>query len=265
MQHHRVGLSGAALGILVVSLGLGAPAAAAGPVWARAWVDLYAGVLSRHTEAVDSEVGTRVDYAALKADPDWKRLVEDLARVDPDDLLGRDERLAFWIDVYNVFAIDIVLQNHPVESIRDIGSFLWPVWKKEAGRIGGRGYSLDEIEHDILRPMGEPRIHGAIVCASISCPDLRREPYRPETLDAQLDDNVRDWLAHDDKGLAIDRAEETIRLSRIFDWFEEDFEPVGGVLAFVTRHAPPAEQGWLEAHAAEADVEYFEYDWRLND
>jgi hypothetical protein len=248
-------------GVLVLPWAGSASADAPEPDWRALW----ARVLERHTERVDAKVGTRVDYAALRSDADWRALTAALERFDPTTLASRRDRIAFWIDAYNVLAIRIVLEHWPVESIRDIGSFFRPVWKREAGRIGGRGYSLDEIEHEILRPMGEPRIHGAIVCASISCPDLRREPYRPERLDAQLDDNVRAWLAHDDKGLAIDRAAADIRLSPIFDWFEEDFAAAGGVLAFVARYAPPDARAWLEANADRADVSYFDYDWGLND
>lgn len=239
--------------------------ARAEPAGSDAWTERYARLLEGYTARVDAKVGTRVDYSGLLREPGWKAMIAALGKVDPAVLGTRAERLAFWINVYNVFAIDLVLRHYPVESIRDIGSFFRPVWKREAGRIDGRPYTLDEIEHEILRPMGEPRIHGAIVCASISCPDLRREPYRADALDDQLDDNMRIWLAHDDKGLAIDRAGGEIRLSRIFDWFEDDFDVRGGVLAVVTRHAPEPERAWLVANAERADITYFEYDWRLND
>jgi len=229
------------------------------------WVDGYARLLERHTTAVDATVGTRVDYRALRGDPDWRAMVTALGRVDPASVGGRAEQLAFWINAYNALAIDLVLRHYPVESIRDIGSFIWPVWKKEAGRIGGRAYSLGEIEHEILRPMGEPRIHGAIVCASISCPDLRREPYLGDRLDAQLDDNMRAWLAHPDKGLSIDRSRNAVTLSPIFEWFEDDFAVLGGVMAVAVRYAPVGDRTWLEAHGGEADVAYFDYDWKLND
>lgn len=243
---------------------------AAPPAWAESagpegWRVRYARMLDRHTRAVDEKVGTRVDYAALQDEPEWKLLLNELGADDPGRLTGREEKLAFWIDAYNIFAIDIVLQNLPVESIKDIGSFFRPVWKRTAGRIAGRDYSLGEIEHEILRPLGDSRIHGAIVCASISCPNLRREPYRPDGLDAQLDDNMRAWLARPGKGLAIDRTKKEIRISPIFDWFDEDFEAQGGVLAVVTRYAPEADQAWLRANGAAAEIEYFDYDWRLND
>jgi hypothetical protein len=229
------------------------------------WTDRYAGLLVRYTEAVDAKVGTRVDYAGLRGEPEWKTLIAELATVDPAALKGRDDVLAFWINAYNIFAIDLIVRNPPVESIKDLGSFFSPVWKKEAGRLADRSYTLDEIEHRILRKMGEPRIHGAIVCASISCPNLRREPYLAERLDAQLADNMRAWLARPEKGLSIDRAGNALRISPIFDWFEADFATQGGVMAVVTRYAPEADHAWLAQHGTSARIGYFDYDWRLND
>jgi hypothetical protein len=229
------------------------------------WMDRYAGLLDRYTEAVDTIVGTRVDYAGLRREPEWKALIGELSEVDPSTLQTRASRLAFWINAYNIFAIDLIVTNPPVESIKDLGSFFSPVWRKEAGRLAGRAYSLDEIEHGILRKLGEPRIHGAIVCASVSCPNLRREPYLADRIDAQLADNMRAWLARPEKGLAIDAAAGRVRLSPIFDWFEEDFDQAGGVMAVVTRHAPESDRSWLAANGSTARIAYFSYDWDLND
>ncbi len=226
-------------------------------------LDLYAALLERHTVAVDDMASTRVDYGALKKSPEWNRLVRSLGASDPEQLGSRAERLAFWINAYNILAIEIVRKNHPIDGIRSIGSLLSPVWKKKAGSIGGRDYSLDEIEHQILRKMGEPRIHAAIVCASNSCPPLRREPYRADRLDAQLEDNVRRWLADPRKGARIDRASKTLWLSPILDWFEEDFPD--GAVAFVSRHVPQSGADWIRAQGPALRIRYFEYDWSLND
>jgi hypothetical protein len=227
-------------------------------------LELYAELLERHTREVDDLARTRVDYLALTRSSDWRRLVESLAASDPAGLAGREQRLAFWINAYNILAIETVVAHYPVDSIRDVGSLWRPVWKRSAGRIAGEPYSLDRIEHEIVRPMGDPRAHAAVICASTSCPALRREPWRAERLDAQLDDAMRRWLADPGKGLRIDRADRTVTLSKIFDWFEEDFEAAGGALAFAARHAPPDARAWIGANP-DADVEYFDYDWRLND
>jgi len=144
-----------------------------------AYSSLFGELLEQYTKAAPGKLGTRVDYPGLLKEARWKQLVGQLASVDPAALETRSQRLAFWINAYNILAIDLVLGRYPVASIRDIGSFFSPVWKAEAGRIGGKARSLAEIEHEILRPLGEPRIHAAIVCASVSCPDLRREPFEP--------------------------------------------------------------------------------------
>ena len=246
---------------LLLALFAPAPARAADPFDET----LYEGLLSRHTRAVEDTAGTRVDYRALRGSPDWQRLVRNLAQARAEDLASRAERLAFWINAYNVLAIDVVLQHYPVASIKDAGGLLTPVWKIEAGRVGGRVVTLHEIEHEILRPMGDPRIHAAIVCASTSCPSLAREPFTASRLDAQLDAALAAFLTDSRKGLAVDRGAGTVRLSKIFDWFEEDFAPQGGVLAVVAAHAPEAERAWLRERGSKARIAYFDYDWRLND
>ena len=230
-----------------------------------ALVELDAVSLWVDEREVDGLAGTRVAYRALAGDPDWRRLVDSLEASEPSELGSRDERLAYWINAYNILAIDLVVKNYPVDSIRDIGSLFSAVWDREAGTIHGEPHTLGEIEHEILRPLGDPRIHAAIVCASTSCPSLPREPYTREKLDAQLDDAVRVFLASAEKGLRIDREEKRVVLSRIFDWFDEDFDASGGVLAFVARHAPQDSGDWLRRNAEHVDVSHFDYDWTLND
>lgn len=252
-----------ALAILLLAACLTAPAASGGGVDAELW----GAILARHTREVSDVAGVRVDYRGLAESPDWKRLVAGLADADPDGLEGpegRAARVALWIDAYNILAIDLVVRHPGIASIRDIGSLLRPVWNREAGRVGQRARSLGEIEHEILRPLGDPRIHGAIVCASVSCPPLRREPFGAARLDEQLDDQMRRWLASPEKGLRVDRSSDTVHLSRVFDWFAEDFDAAGGVLAFVTRYAPEPERGWLAARAGELRIRHLPYDWKLN-
>lgn len=195
----------------------------------------------------------QVDYAAWGSDPDHARAVAALEAFDPARLAGREERLAFWINAYNLLAVKLVLDTGVTGSIKDAGSLFRPVWGRTAGRVGGREVSLGEVEHRTLRPMGEPRVHFAIVCASLSCPDLRPEAYRPERLDAQLDDQARAFLANPKKGMAGGPG---VRISRIFDWFEEDFG--GGVLAFLRRHTPDRETPVARVAG------FLPYDWALN-
>lgn len=200
----------------------------------------YGRMLERYT----SEAG--VDYRGLREAPGWRAVLESLAACRP-------EETAFWINAYNILAMDLVVRHYPVGSIRDVGSLLRPVWKREAGRVGGRGYSLDAIEDDMLRARGDPRIHAAIVCASISCPPLRREPYAEERLDAQLDDQMRRWLADPGKGARLEG--DTLYLSSVFQWFAGDF---GDVLAFVRPYLP------FDAGPAPR-IRHLDYDWGLNE
>ena len=227
---------------------------------------LYGRLLETHTRSVPEVVGTRVDYAAIRESADWQRLVAQVHAARPSTL-ERDERLAFWINAYNILTIDLIRAHYPVDSIRDIGSFFFftaRVWDIEVATIEGRSISLGEIENEILRPMGDPRIHAAIVCASISCPPLARTPFRPNALDADLDAAMRTWLASQKKGIAIDRTHHVVRISRVFDWFEEDFEARGGVLPTIAEHVPQEDAAWLLKQGPDAAIRYFEYDWSLN-
>jgi hypothetical protein len=221
----------------------------------------FARLLARHTAEVADLSGVAVDYAGLRADADRAAALAALAACRPEALVTRAEQLAFWINAYNLLALDLVAQAWPVASIRDLGSLLRPVWKREAGQAGGRARSLDEIEHAILRPLGEPRIHGAIVCASRSCPPLAREPYTPEGLDAQLDASLRRWLADPRKGARLDAAGGTLWLSPVFDWFEEDFAAAGGAVAFVRPYMPEAVRAALPAAPR---LRFLDYDWSVN-
>jgi hypothetical protein len=230
------------------------------PAWGADLNDLYGELLARHTRATDDVAGTRVDYVAVRGDPLWKTLLGGLAEA-PEPSAPAD-RFAFWINAYNILAIDVVVQHFPVASIRDAGSLLRPVWKREAGRAAGRARTLDEIEHAILRPIGDPRVHAAIVCASTSCPSLAHEPYRGDRLDAQLDAAARGFVANPVKGVRVES--QRLRLSKIFDWFGDDFAASGGVLAFVRRHAAPELRAAIEGLGPDPAIDWFDYDWSLN-
>ncbi|MCH2173292.1 DUF547 domain-containing protein [Myxococcota bacterium] len=224
----------------------------------------YARVLRQHTEGVDDVAGTRVAYRDLSNSTAWKKVIESLATFDPNTLDGRAQELAFWINAYNILAIDLVRRNLPLESIRDLGWLLRPVWKKKAGTIGDRAYTLHEIEHKILRPMGDPRIHAALVCASTSCPSLMREPWRAAVIDEQLDREMGTFLADPEKGARFEPAENTLFLSSIFRWFQVDFDAEGGSVAFVRRRLPANVQAQLDAAGDDLEVDFMPYDWSLN-
>ena len=227
-------------------------------------LDLYGRLLNEYTRAVSDPAGTRVDYRGLQKSQAWKQLVTQLGAARPSRL-ERDSKLAFWINAYNILAIELVLRHYPVESIKDIGSFFFPVWDKQVARIEGDSITLGGIEHEILRPMGEPRIHAAIICASTSCPPLARKPFRSDRLEQDLSAATRAWLASPKKGIEIDRERGIVTLSRIFDWFDEDFEAFGGPLRWIAPFMNEDDAAWLLREGPTASIRYFEYDWSLND
>jgi len=219
------------------------------------WKD-YAEVLKSVTQG--DKNGTPlalVDYAALKKSGLVDKVYQQISAYPVTSLKGKDETLAFYINTYNILALKTVVDHWPLESIKDVGSFFKPVWGKEAGKIGGNTVSLDDIENNKIRPMGEPRIHLAIVCASVSCPDLRNEPYTATTLNKQLDEQANAFLRNDKKGLHI--AQDEIIVSKIFKWFKKDFEKVGGVEVFIRGYRADLPV----AYEIDADIDY---DWSVN-
>jgi hypothetical protein len=204
-----------------------------------------------------------LDYKSLKYNSQLKNLLLRLENADLSDLNKREEVLAFWINVYNILAVKMVLDHYPVKGIKDIGSIFRSVWKKPAGKIAGEERTLNDIEHEILRKMGEPRIHAAIVCASVSCPDLSKTAFVPEMLNEQLDWQMKVFVHNSAKGLMIDREGKRVQLSAIFKWFAEDFKSKGGVLSFVGAYLSPEDNKFI--NRPDTQISYFDYDWGLNE
>lgn len=224
--------------------------------WAKSpdWTD-YSEVLKQVKPGVKHETPLAlVDYDRLKQSGQLEKAYQQISQFPVENLESREEKLAFYINTYNILALKMVIDHWPLESIKDAGSLFRPVWGKTAGIIGGREVSLDDIEHEMIRPMGEPRIHLAIVCASVSCPDLRTEPYTAEKLNLQLDDQAKFFLFNDKKGLMV--SSKAIHISKIFDWFEEDFSKAGGVETFIRQYRPE-----LPDLEIDADIDY---DWSVN-
>ncbi len=195
-----------------------------------------------------------VDYTALSKDISFNKIVKTIEAFPVDQLDGEAETLSFYINAYNIFAIKMVIDHWPLKSIKDAGSWLKPVWDKPVGMINGKEVTLGMIEHEILRPMGEPRIHLAIVCASLSCPDLRPEAYRADVLHEQLQEQAIQFLKNQAKGLKVDNS--VIHVSKIFDWFEEDFSSYGGVASFI--------HGLIDIPSDLSIKTDIEYNWSLN-
>ncbi len=203
-----------------------------------------------------------VDYVGLKQDPAFSRTVAKMESYSPASLESREATLSFWINVYNILAAKMITDHYPIESIKDAGSFLTPVWERVAGTVGNKERTLGDIEHEILRKMNEPRIHMAIVCASVSCPDLRREAYSAAKLDEQLDDQMEKFLRSRGKGMQLDERKNKVKLSAIFKWFAEDFESRGGVLKYISQYATDAERKVL--NNPNTKISYLHYNWKIN-
>ncbi len=222
-------------------------------------------LLKKHvkTTTIEGVALNAIAYKDLKADPEFKKVVGGLKTASLKDLKTPEEKLTFWINVYNVLAVKVVVDNYPVKSIKDVGSVFKAVWKRPAGVVAGKERTLNEVEHEILRKMGDPRIHVAIVCASVSCPDIRNEAYTAEQLDAQLDDQMRKFLENRGKGLKIDEKKKRIYLSAIFKWFKDDFESQGGVISFISQYVSPSEKKNLQKFGK--NLKYLDYNWELNE
>ena len=218
----------------------------------------WAAFLSRYLVVDDAGVH-RVRYAAVTA-ADRRALadyVDELAATTVTEL-GADAQLALWLNLYNALTAAAVLDAYPVDSIRAIDG----VWEADRVTVEGRDLSLDDIEHGIVRPVFEDaRIHYAVNCAAVGCPDLAAAPYRADALDAQLDAAARAYV-NDARGVRIGVGG-GVTASSIYNWFQEDFG--GGeaaVLDHLERYAEPA----LAADLANASgIDGYAYDWALND
>ena len=210
---------------------------------------------------VDSQ--GRVNYAGLKSNPGTLEAYLDLLAVNaPSDKATFQTGLAFWINAYNALTIKGVLDHYPTTSVRKIKLF-GGFFSRIKFQVGGREYTLDNIEHDIIRyEFGDPRIHFALVCASIGCPILENRAFVPETLEERLDNATANFINNPEK-VRLDRENRVLYLSQIFEWYAEDFEDThDSVINFISEYLPEADATFLKAK--EVQIQYLQYDWRLN-
>ena len=211
-----------------------------------------------------------VNYRAWKASADdVKRLdqyLNSLSRASTRARASRQDQLAFWINAYNAVTIKGILREYPTTSIRNHTArvFGYNIWYDLLLNVGGSAYSLTQIEHEILRKMGDPRIHFAIVCASRGCPRLLDEAYTAQQLNDQLNRNARDFFASK-SNFQYDARARTIKGSYILDLYAEDFGANSAEqMRWIAPYLPDAAAQKLAA-GGNARVSYLEYDWSLND
>ncbi|HMV44002.1 MAG TPA: DUF547 domain-containing protein [Leptospiraceae bacterium] len=202
----------------------------------------------------------RVDYKAINKEPSLKIYLDSLSSVSEVEYnsFTKEQKLSFLINAYNAFTIQLILDHYPIKSIRKIGILPLAPWKKEFFKLLGEKRSLGWIEHEKLRKdFEEPRIHFAIVCASIGCPILINEAYIPEKLESQLK-LVQTQFLNDSSKNRYDTQFNILYISPIFDWFKEDFTKKSSLIAYL-------QPFFKDKIATNAKIEYTEYDWNLNE
>lgn len=228
------------------------------PARHAAWGEILAKYVRSSADGVN-----RFAYGALQAnEADTAKLaayIDSFATLD-FDTLTRDEAFAAWANLYNALTIQHMIERYPIRSIRS-GYFIGP-WKEVKTIADGRDVSLDAIEHDILRvEWSDPRVHYAVNCASIGCPNLLSQPWEAATLDADLDAAARAYVNHP-RGVTV-RRRGGLTVSRIYKWFEEDFGGTeAGVIDHLLQYADPELSAQINANR---DIKGHAYDWDLND
>lgn len=230
-----------------------------------------------------------VDYAKVGSEK-YKLLLDKftgavagLNPADVDNLVhNKSQFYAFFINVYNAFAVKTIVENpcqvdlfgqcSAITSIRDVAYGFWPwefgVWTRTAGQIAGKSWSLDEVEMHLRQPPSpleeDSRLHAAIVCASVSCPNLRPSAYTWENIDEELTSNFNNFMDNNKKGMEIDTSKKLVTLSPIFKWFEADFKPSPLKFILSVLDKNHEDYSWLKENVDSATVEYFGYDWDVN-
>ncbi|PJZ44306.1 DUF547 domain-containing protein [Leptospira brenneri] len=209
-----------------------------------------------------------VSYKGIKSEEvSLSQYLESLSKVSETQFQGftEKEKIGFFINAYNAFTVKLILDHYPIESITDIGTPFSKInlargipWKKDFFSLLGKSRNLDWIEHEKLRKdFNEPRIHFAIVCASIGCPNLVSEAYTPNALEKQLQQAKLGFLKNPKKN-SYDKVTNTLYLSKIFNWFQTDFTKKTTLIQYL-------QEGFDETIKPDAKIVYNEYNWDLNE
>jgi uncharacterized protein DUF547 len=240
----------------------------------KAWDDL----LKKHVRYVQNGNASRVDYAGFARDrAALKGVLDDYQKVTRAEFDSWTKPLqqAFLINAYNAFTIEKILRRYPdIKSIRDYGSVFGNPWKDKFFTLFGQPSYLDFIEHETLRKDGvydDPRVHVAVVCASIGCPMLRNEAFTAERVEAQMEDGMKRFLAERTRNRYNPQSGK-LEISKIFDWYGKDFEKghkgyasVKGTLARYADQLADKPEDRAVVKGEKADVVFLDYDWALND
>jgi hypothetical protein len=238
----------------------------------------WTALLRKHVRLLRGGQTTQVAYAGFAADrAALKAYLDSLSAVTPAAFSGwsKPERQAFLINAYNAFTVELILTKYPdLKSIKDLGSLLSNPWKPKWVALLGGKVSLDDIEHAMLRKRGDyddPRVHFAVNCASIGCPALREEAFVAARLDAQMDEQTLRFMSDRTRN-RFNAQRGRLELSKIFDWYGEDFRlghrSIDSLPAFAARYADqladaPADRQRIRAGGV--DIAFTDYDWALND
>jgi hypothetical protein len=265
-----------------ITAALGAAALAAAPrAGAQAFDTTHAAwtaLLRKHVRVLRGGQATAVSYAGFAADRAALKAYLDSLSVLPPAVFAawpKAERQAFLTNAYNAFTVELILTRYPeLKSIKDLGSLLSSPWKPKWIALLGAKASLDDIEHAMLRKRGDyddPRVHFAVNCASIGCPALREEAFVAARLDAQMDEQALRFMSDRTRN-RWNAQRQRLELSKIFDWYGEDFRlghrGIASLPAFAARYADqladaPADRERIRA--GKADIAFADYDWSLND
>ncbi|MFT5094072.1 MAG: hypothetical protein ACI93T_002903 [Porticoccaceae bacterium] len=222
-------------------------------------------LLRKHVDE-DGYVNYKSWHASSSDRQSLSAYLNTLSKVNPQASASRDAKLAFWINAYNAVTIHGILREYPTSSIRNHTArlFGYNIWKDLQLYVGGRAYSLEAIEHQTLRKMNEPRIHFAIVCASIGCPRLLNEAYTATRVQQQLEINAKDFFGRA-QNFRYDARSRRFHLSSILSWFDDDFGSEQNALLRTIAKWLPDKTSQAAARSGSGSISYLDYNWNLND
>ncbi|ARV06496.1 hypothetical protein BTO04_07190 [Polaribacter sp. SA4-10] len=197
-----------------------------------------------------------VDYISFKNDEaKLDSYISYLEKTAPASSWSENKQKAFWINAYNAYTIKIILENYPLKSIMDIKKEGKSAWKIPFAKVGGETYTLDHIEHEILREkLFDPKIHVGVNCASGSCPKLGNKAFTEENIETELTRLMKEFI-NDASRNKISTSK--VQVSSIFDWFKDDFTKNGSVIDFLNTYSDTE-------ISSKAKISYLKYNWTLN-